>query len=263
MIRIKELLVESINGPEVISESEAKKIYNNEASDYDIEADQTIFRGVSHLPENTEFAKVDPTRWGFQGAKMESNYYKLVQDLSNPWEDYPQRKIFCSTNKSYANDYGELFVVVPYDNTDWGICPTLSNWASFPRVEEFLGAERPDPRVFNHFVKVVTKDFLGEIPDQNSFDDLKIKLNEVGDLIEDLMIKDIKDKKYSHVLRRWLISKVGEKYDQLSKFLFNVVMGPEKNGFEYQNSWKGTGNNREVWTDGPCLYINANIRDFN
>jgi hypothetical protein len=66
-----------------------------------------------------------------------SNEYTLVLDNSPEWDKFPKRSesLICGTvaNAGYANDFGELHIVLPIDNwpTDIGVCSDFDLWTSF------------------------------------------------------------------------------------------------------------------------------------
>ena len=61
------------------------------------------------------------------------NYYTLWVDNSPMWKDFPKRSrsFICTTDKEYASSFGEIYLVIPFDNAQIGICPSGDFWFSF------------------------------------------------------------------------------------------------------------------------------------
>lgn len=92
-----------------------------------------IYRGASGIDDYYDYQIVDPTKGKLRRSKNTRNYYTLLMDNLTPWNVYPKRSrsIVCSTNIHKASGYGNLYVVLPYNNAKIGVCPSEDIWDSF------------------------------------------------------------------------------------------------------------------------------------
>jgi hypothetical protein len=61
------------------------------------------------------------------------NYYTLFMDNSPQWSEFPKRSrsFICSTSSSTSNGFGDLFIVLPYDDAHVGVTPRYDLWQAF------------------------------------------------------------------------------------------------------------------------------------
>jgi hypothetical protein len=97
-----------------------------------------IFKGIEGLSET--IAITDPKLMERKSANTR-NHYTLLMDNLPSWQNYPKRSrsLICSTSKSRAGDFGNLYLVVPFDNASIGVCSDHDLWGGFPYLDESLG----------------------------------------------------------------------------------------------------------------------------
>ena len=86
-----------------------------------------LFRGVSLL-DSIEL--VDTANLPQRNSRNTSNWYTLAINSFDEWLDYPRRMLICTTNKHYAEEFGEIAVVIPKKSTKIGICEDSDIWNS-------------------------------------------------------------------------------------------------------------------------------------
>lgn len=245
MIRLKEILLKE-GRSEALDKEEFIELYNTKASGYDF-MDGKIYRGLDY---SADFAMVDPRKYGErESAYAEGNYYTMIINHSQEWKKYPKRELICSSSSTHASNYGPVYLVVPFNGIDWGICPTRDIFYSFPRLFEVMPKTYDYMGKFNQFLDSTILE-----RDVNSFEELKAELQRVGDQVEEYVEK--KKYKLGTFPEFWESYKnsMFYEYNELDQFILDLL-DPEENGFEYQSQWSGAPDNREVWTDGPCLLI--------
>lgn len=94
-----------------------------------------IWRGVP-TDNDEEMLFVDPTKFERKAANTH-NYMNLLQSTLPSWKSYPKRNfsLICTTDKEYAWEYGDAYVVLPLGNPAIGICPTNDWFGCFPRYD--------------------------------------------------------------------------------------------------------------------------------
>jgi len=205
------------------------------------------------------------------------NYYTLLIDNSVNWEEYPKRrKCFCCTlikdeNIKMYNDGVEThpsayndFLVIPIDNSKWGVCSNSDIYHSFkfvPTLSYFF-----DTLSFLYY-----KFYLDHIRD----DDIKHMKTDILQLQNDLYknfvdFDDLKNDKF------WIDFDIAHYSYELEIFLkkywggdlFDGIeneMNPNKNNFKIENyaDLKKSYKDIEVWTESPCVFIPfSSIDDF-
>lgn len=253
MFSLKKLLAEGRSEP--ISATKAKSIYNNEASNFQFGKHTSIFRGNKYLTAN--FAVINPAKYETRKSENTENYYTLIMNNADNWSKFPKREIICTTSSEKGKRFGNLYYVVPFNNTEWGICSKPDIWRSFPNL--FKITEFGNMKNFNGFLYNLVEEILNKKPDESSFRSFKKDLNKTAKLIRKNSLSENPREDQSYVLKSYLNLSdfIRSKYyerDQFAQFVIDV-MDPEKNNFKFQNYWKGAGENKEVWTDGPCLLI--------
>lgn len=207
----------------------------------EIKQGRAIYKGIqkSFNSKNSNFYLTDPSK-KIRKSRNTQNYYTLLLDNLPSWEGYPKRSqsLICTSSYSKATRYGEVYIVLPFNNSQIAICPYNDIWNSFPLLISSLGYFNA---MFNNHV----------IPDKNYIDFIGLCFT-----MKNYLIRDFKDQA-KHELMSQLISlfkKANSPKD--IENAFNKIFDPIKNGFT-----KGKiGNieiplNREIWTDGKAYLI--------
>ena len=99
-----------------------------------------IYRGINTAAfgKQLQLKVGDSTVGAPRVSKNTKNYYTLWVDNSKEWKDFPKRSrsFICSTSRTYADDFGEVYLVIPYDNAQIGICPESDYWYSFDIIDD-------------------------------------------------------------------------------------------------------------------------------
>ena len=82
------------------------------------------------------------------------NYYTLWVDNSPMWKDFPKRSrsFICTTDKEYASSFGEIYLVIPFDNAQIGICPSGDFWFSFEGASDLSRLNNIIDGIFSTFL---------------------------------------------------------------------------------------------------------------
>lgn len=63
-------------------------------------------------------------------------FHNIYFSQHRSWSRFPKRNqsIICTTTIDDAKDFGAVYIVLPYDNTIWGVCPQNDIWGSFEDI---------------------------------------------------------------------------------------------------------------------------------
>ena len=123
--------------------------------------DTAIFRGDRMNDSAGKMCSIISTA----GSKRKSvgphgNYYTEILDNIPSMKDFPKRSssLICTTDPKYAEEFGELRVIVPFDNAEIGILPDDDIWNM--AIDLF-------PGIFNYmpFVEITRFFSLMKVPD--------------------------------------------------------------------------------------------------
>ncbi|VVC05804.1 Uncharacterised protein [uncultured archaeon] len=180
-------------------------------------------------------------------SKNTSNYYTMLLSNLPNWKEYPRRdySIICTTKPQYAQNYGHLYYVLPFDGANFGICP---NYDIF-EVNLITDSRSIDMEEMNevwkrcNFSEDNFQQFLEKFVNQYN-----------GNLME---IRD-----YCFPLWKYIknLPRPTSKIDALQFFM--DLYDPKRLGFSYRNLPTEFEYNREVWTDSPCYFINADNHKY-
>jgi len=196
-----------------------------------------IYRG---LPDNFNTAMIDSDGdWYPRKSRNTKNYMTLLMDNLPSWKKYPKRSksIICSTSRSKAQGYGHNYHVIPYDNTNIGICSRSDVWFSF-KSKNLNGLDTVN--VWNDELKETFEDFNIDTDDnewkklKHQFKGLSLALTGGGKMINKL-------KKYYNL-------------DNL-----NNMLSPEENGFKI--GIQNMKHDREVWIQGKSILVKLDYSD--
>lgn len=213
---------------ESLTEEEVKKIIAEKCKNFD--HGNPIWRGMNN---SGDFTKITGQN-GYRESANTFNYYTvLIDHFSKKGMPLRSKSIICSTEHSYAKNYGDVYAIIPYDDTIIGVVNNPDIWGV---PVEFNSGYREEIDELNNIYqsKGIKSDSYSSIKDGI------IKLIEKGDtkIIEifgddpsrvDVELKDA----YSPEFLRfdYMTSKEYDKY--------------------YKNS--------ELWISGPCVAIKKEI----
>jgi hypothetical protein len=233
--------------------------------------------------EKINYGTVDP-RTTLRRSANTHNTYTMYMDNSPIWSDFPKRShsMICSSGY-YAEDFGNLYAVFPYDNTPIGICPDFDLWESFPRLRRFDVCSLPQftgaimkVLSYAHAAKPKEPTDIGSsvgddgwsafarIPakvekavhssDWENFVKLASKVNATK------IYNKIKSEDGDRTEKDILLRMIEDKCSIVD--VMDLVMNPKDNGFV---SCRGNnfhtylrGENQEVWVGGPAIVVSLN-----
>lgn len=245
---IKYKVFESYNkfGTKSLTEKEFDQIRKENCKNW-TSANTDIFRS---MPDLGDYLYIDPLKGEFRKSIENTNLHiDLISNLPS-WKDYPkyERCVIGITNQN-RNSYGDVvYEVIPFDGVKIGVCPEETIWESFADSRYGWGE---DIYLVSDFLDSinVTADWLGisglsnlgkmvEISNKEKWDKFLRKCS----LLTDKPIDEITGK---------------DCFDFINDRLFN----PVKRGFKLLNYDSGfkTDDDKQVWTEGPCLLIKSNL----
>jgi len=190
-------------------------------------------------------------------SRDNTNHYTLLIDNSDAWKEYPKRgKSFISTlQNTKFSDYnysllGTRYLVIPRDNSKWGICPTEDIFTSFKSLKKYGGYTY---QVFDD-LNIFSKHFgLGIISDSN-IDDMKSDILKLQKYIENNPNELINYANISvHNISSLFLENIGGDMWEIISELFDPVNNDFKlvkyTSLYYDNK------EHEVWTDSQCIFI--------
>lgn len=269
---------------QAIDENKFKEILKTKCSNWNIEH-QRIYRGVQYNKDN--FLYINPEEHDrpskSQGGK---NIYSIILDNGVSWQRFPDRKksIICSNNIGVAAEFsGEddeegdplVHVVIPFNNTEWAICPGNDIWHSF----KDLGLD--NLQEFNSIISGVifklSKVSVSEIKyGIDTYDDIKYFLSKIdfsdikhinkvlGDTILHLLSYDRSHVDSGDSIIISLLNKFKKvsNPDEMSEIIINSL---KPDGFEIQTYGKQgirfDKKEQECWSDGEALLIRKDVFD--
>jgi len=169
----------------------------------------------------------------------EKNYYTLMLNNFESWENFPKRQQICELNGFWISKRNS-HIVIPFDNSKWGVTTDTDIWY----CNFFDGSLKIINRILN----------THNISDENW-----------EKFIEDLILlgSEYSDKVFSSISKYLFSSNVSteqlkNRYVTVYHF-FKDELTPKNLKFkltEY-NKLKDINEQLEIWTDSPCLYVNT------
>lgn len=246
-MKLKNLLSEDVRGQKLNLEK-TKELYRENCQEHSFNNTQ-IYRGVSGQPE---FYYLNPSK-NERSSPSSAGYYSLIMDNSGFWSGYPKRSksIICSTSQSYASSFGTPYLVVPYDSSNFGVCPNDDIWRSF-NFSEF--GEIGDLMDFDNHLNKISEKVSNEKLETANFNKFRSQIIELGRKV----VNNSELSLTSSLLKKYLNSSADDLF-----FYIERLLDPEKNGFktkEYTSNFNLFGN-REIWSDGEFLLIQHDLID--
>lgn len=206
---------------------------------------------------SSEFSYMDPGKYNrdsyLQKYSTETtNYTNFIIDQFPSWEGFPKRSksIIFSHNmeKSFGVFGDELYLVIPFDNSKFGISPSFDLWDSYNNMIKF------DDGYINLGGRTNISMELIKLGAPIEYDKFK-------SWIDDISPDEIRNK--STKFYEIYLEYEKDKMDLLFSEWLNIIFGPSKwyggenegSTFEYVNYGEllNINGERECWTDGECL----------
>ena len=224
-----------------------------------------IFRG---LQQSEDYKLIKPSE-SIRTSKNTSNHYTLIVDNSIRWSEYPKRSksLICTTEYNIAKNFGEVYIVIPFDNTKIGVCPESDFWGSFKKGFPEIGCQLRD----------FTYDLRSNNVRADSYENLLLDLSK----LEVRLKENIEEFGYfkstfdpNHITNTSGFFKNFNVnlslYDQIDD-----AFDPNKNGFQLTN-YSGLNNLKEniqhsykthreenlgfeIWSDSNCLLVKERL----
>lgn len=231
----------------------SKLIDKNEAIDIILKncgdfkpTDIPIYRG---LYQDSKYLYVNPIEY-VRPSQNTNNIYTTIIDNSPYWKEYPKRSksIICTTNYNISESYGDVYRVIPFNNSKWGICQYSDIWTSFHYIKNVLKFFNMED--FNMIIgHMITKE---RIPtNQNELLEILKNIN-----YKNIIINNYNNKEFSSLEKT--IEDLLKNYDNLYDLLIDIIK-PDINNFKVK-TYDEIKNityylDREIWTDSNCILV--------
>lgn len=205
-----------------------------------------------------------------KSANTSNEFTTLTSELLPSWKKFPKRNqsFVCTTDYSTAENYGDIYVVLPLDNPDIAVCPEEDIWYSFKQKEDrFIDL---GPLEINNIFKKLNN--ILNKKDVNAYDTTEHNKTSLEKLIleietkianEELTLDQIKNeyrnskhieliepemtKFFNEVKKTGSIIKVLDSWIDPLKFDFELV--------KFKKLIDGQYSNREVWFSGEAIFV--------
>ena len=190
---------------------------------------------------------------GIRISENASNLYTiLMSDILQSWQKYPKRNKshICTNSSNVASTYGTLYMVLPKNNTNIGVCITSDIWYSFNTKYRDVA-----PEISKEIVKVLAAVLQKKIDIKVFWDAQKtIELFEEFDSnISKINLEAVKNN-LNGIAKEIFVDLITEKSSFL-KFIENNVFNTDR--FELVNikNFSDYYESREFWFEDTALYI--------
>ena len=254
-MRFKTFLLEGWRST-VLEPEEAFKILKTKCSEAMSLDEPLVYRGMMVDGSKETFHLSKPSQFERTSANT-SNEYTVLIDNSSAWDDYPKRSrsLICGNikNMGYAEGFGRLGMILPFNGAKFGVCPSKDFWVGFK--ETFLKYGLNDLDEFNYILRDLFKKVDIELDRKNKdYDKLVAALEAGEDWLRD---NDEEETSYDDKQIKSLFKTVIDGSEYIVDFLHRIL-DPKKNNFEisdYLGLKKYQDIKREVWTDSDCIII--------
>jgi len=273
---------------DILSEGQFNKLLEKNCKNYiDINNQIKMYRGIGNyinLFKILEFKNhyyLNPKNHYRHSIEPENIHVILMSEMEQ-WKDFPpyNQSVICSTNKISAESYGELFEIIPYDNTKVGVCSHSSVWGSFggfgkksiiKMIHNFLEYYPADWGAIQDEIKNIGIEKLSQDKLDSDFIHSLLYYKEKG------VFRYIKKGDYLHTPKTGNSEK--EEEEELKNFkkkmdklttndiieFINFLFEPKNNGFNsikydgnytakiYKNYTDFNTENLQTWCGGPVL----------
>ncbi len=240
-----------------------------------------IWRGIGFF--KAEYGFIQPQQQTRISRNTYNFYTLLFDDILPSWQGFPKRGngVICSSNEVDAQMFtnkGKLYVVFPFDGSKIGICSFEDLWGSFPELRNKMFYEYSSQ--LNELNEYILKPIYALADDTKQ---LSTSSKLFGSINKNTLIKGLHEidqydtkAKQNQLFIKFLnketngmnYTSIKHKLDALEHFLdqmpksinmiayLNTILNPLTNGFKlWQLPKLELSNNREVWTDGNCVFV--------
>jgi len=256
MLDYNDFLFENVwEGTTILDEKGFWKLFEQNCSNFN--SDILITKFMRNFYKN-DFFLIDEIQE--RRSVTHGNYYTLLINHSKPWIDYPKREQICELNGYWStNDIKKNFIVIPYNNSKWGVAPNSDIWwvdglnDTKLQYMYMLFQYQYD----NYFFKISDKNwetFKRDIEklSHNNIPNTKSRIfsRKFGIKDEDMVNKYDEDlmKALEDIFEPRSLGFEVSKYEDLNKLIT----------FNY-NTTKHRRDKYEIWTDSPCLYVKRDL----
>jgi hypothetical protein len=240
-------------GTKTLTEVEFDQIRKENCKNW-TKAETSLYRG---MPDLGDYLYIDPRKGGGRSSIEDVNVH--IELLSNLpcWKDYPSYvwSIIGISSEAGARGYGEVYEIIPFDDSKIAVCPEADIWTSFGNEESGWGGDID-----------LVKDFLGELDiDYDCWEQFggstiqsKLKSIEKIEINSSFTIESFFKRMKEEGFIKSYDNMTGEIcYKFISEFLFN----PKERRFSlvnYEPEFK-IEKNKQIWTEGPVLLIKSKL----
>jgi hypothetical protein len=202
---------------------------------------QPIYRGM----EGSGFYIIAPDKNNPRPSANTYNYYTLIINNSEPWKQFPDREIICSTSSRTSQSYGNVFRIFPKNGAKIGVCPDNDIWGS-------------DFESYNNALHDLFKG--GDITELTEFENLEKNYQTFLKACE-WIDKDRNEGAEFEFQTYGVIQVFGDYLKGKAKlidYLSTEVFSPKKFKVMPIATFQAAAN-KEVWTDATCLAIPTHL----
>lgn len=239
----------STRGSKSLTEEEFNQILKASCRNW-TKSKTPLYRGQKDLGP---YVYTDPRGTHRKSIEDVNTHIELMSNLES-WKDFPKysSSVIGSTSKGVGS-YGKVYEIVPFDNSNIGICPGKDIWESFTWGDFSEWGE--DIYKIHHFLEHVGID--PDIWDQVGGGTVESKLKSIG------IIKG--SSHWGGHVNRFIgeVSKYTKKDvsditgDDCYRFVNESIFNPNVNGFmklKYDVGFEAPSD-KQIWTEGPVLLI--------
>lgn len=226
-----------------INKKDVLNILQNECSDawnFSNEYNFFIYKGIRKSKIKYDFF-INKTPQ-IRKSAYTYNFYTPIINEHLLWSNFPKRNVICTTYSGKASQYGKVFYVFLYNGVKFGICPSHDIWSSFDFIQKSIYNDD-----LNSFFEQLIKDKIITNSKMNKVETLSQLKEVLNGSIEKLSYNYLHFYSYS---RKFKLKTIYDFFVSIFN-LINFSIGYYKDLKQYSN--------REVWFDGPALYIDSSL----
>ncbi len=207
------------------------------------------------------YGYIDPSV-RYKPSKETLNYYQYIMDTLPEWKPFPRRgrSVIGGSEQAAAKEYGIPYIVIPKNTAKFGVAPNFDIWDCFAAVGNLHPWSKAQEVIFNSCAQFSI--------DTNSsiekFNDAVKRVDATHKKDADAFFNNI------HIDKKIFGAERIEKYFWMNYHgnlwrYFATLFDPITNDFKLARSYEelhkiatNDFEDREIWTDSPCLLITDN-----
>ena len=187
------------------------------------------------------------------------NTYTLLIDNFESWKDFPKRSaaLIATLNHKNIENKNVKYVVVPYNNVIWGVCPGNDIWYNWKKFGEITGSNQ-----IHYWIKklnVLYSNKNREVPfDNENYENLVKQINSLKELFMDREYTNARFNKRSPMTKFINYVNTFDKEKPLIEILEDL-MNPYDNGFKVCTTKELNDlplKEYEIWTNDKVVLKN-------